>query len=180
MNISCTPVIKSETEIRESICSEGKFNLNWLFTRNCKIRNIELRYVEYFMLKYNMVHNVKGFSFRTKKQEVAARQPIYLLGNGSTGAVSYMEIQPKIVSMNLDPHQLQPADYSVESMNGNARLVMMKVFRRTIGGRIPSFELVNSVSFYRPFWLIYYDKMREDGTSLCAVRAADGYSVQKF
>ena len=179
MRVLCTPVTCQEQDIREELKREGKFNFNRLLVRDKEISRMELRYVEYFILKYRMIHQKKIRLF-SKREETPLAQTVYLLGNGSTGYTSYMEVLPKTLEQEVESGKLQKADYSVERMRGHARITLVKLFRSHGGGWIPNFELLESKSLYRPFWLIYYGNPRRDGRTLCAVRAADGYRVGKM
>lgn len=180
MKVLCTPVKTSEQAIREQVRGEGKLNFNQLLVRGKQVSRVELRYVEYFVMKYQMIHR-KGFSlFRRNSTEVGrfTTQTVYILGNGSTGSTSYMEVLPEMVTEDVTA-RLQKADYPVDRMKLSARITLIKLFRRHMGGRMPDFQMLEATSLYRPFYLIYYDFPRGDGKQLCSVRAADGYSVGK-
>lgn len=179
MKVLCTPIKTSEEDIRTKLQQEGKFNFNHLLIRNKEITGVELRYVEYFVLKYHMIHKR---SLLSKKPDGLryTHQNVNLLGNGSTGTTSLMETLPEMVTVDVDARQLQKADYGPDKMHTSARTTMIKMNRRHAGGGIPQFELQEAVSLYRPFWLVYYGDARKDGRRLCSVRPADGFTVGKW
>lgn len=174
MKTLATPVRISEQEIRRKATEDNKFSFNRLQVRNRTISRTELRYVEYFVMEYQMIHREW---FGLKKEQEPKTQTVYLLGNGSTGYTSYMEVLPQTIPIDAEENNLQKADYSVDQMSGQAKITLLKLFRRHIGGRIPQFRLVSARSLYRPFWLVYYDGAKKDGRTLCAVLNADGYQV---
>ncbi|MCI8678018.1 MAG: hypothetical protein HFF46_06740 [Lawsonibacter sp.] len=178
MKVLCTPVTVFEEDMRQRMQQEGKFSFNHLLIRRKEISRLEIRYVEYFILDYQIIHKKAAF-FRRDQEDMrkCSRQQVFLLGNGSTGATSFMETQPQKVEMDIPDGQLQKADYGPEQMRLSARTTLVKLVRRHMGGRIPDFQLQKAVSIYRPFWLIYYGETRADGRQLCSVRSADGYSV---
>lgn len=178
MKVLCTPVTVSEEVMRQRMHTEGKFSFNQLLVRRKEISRLEIRYVEYFILDYQITHkNIALFRRGLRNMQKYSHQQVFLLGNGSTGATSFMETQPKTVEMDIPDSQLQKADYGPEQMRLSARTTLTKLVRRHMGGRIPDFQLQGAVSIYRPFWLIYYGQARTDGRQLCSVRSADGYSV---
>ena len=126
-----------------------------------------------------MIHR-RGFLRKLPLEQAYSRQTVYLLGNGSTGYTSVMEVLPETQTVEVNENQLQPADYGPDKMSLNARITMLKMYRRRVGGRIPDFELLEAKSLYRPFWLVYYGEPKNNGRRLCSVRAADGFTVGKF
>lgn len=179
MEILCAPVKTTEEEMRDMLSHEGKLSFNRLVVRGKEITRMELRYVEYFVMKYDMIHK-KGYPWsKLPEDQRTSKQKVYLLGNGSTGAVSHMEMIPEMETTDIPKDQIQRADFDVDSMQRTAKATMIKLHRRHMGGRMPSFQLLETISFYRPFWLIYYNSTRKDGRTLCSVRAADGYWVGK-
>lgn len=178
MELLCTPVKVNEEEMRQLLSREGKFALNSVIVHGKEIVGMELRYVEYFVMKYHMIHDRRPL-FSRKNAPRQLTQTVYLLGNGSTGAVSHMDADPLKVTQEVASEQIQRADYSADSMQRTAKTTMLKMFRQHVGGWIPSFELLDVQSLYRPFWLIYYNSTRKDGRRLCSIRAADGYQVGK-
>ena len=180
MKIECTPVTLSEEELRERLERMGPFNLNRFLIGRRPIRKIELKYVEYLLLDYEVDCKKSGLlsGLRHERRD-AEPHGIRLIGNGSTGSVSYMETFPKTEYRDVEQAQIQGKDFGPAEMARDARMLIAKVMRRLLGQRFPNAVLTRVKSIYRPFWAVYYGDVREkDGKSLCWPWAADGFTVR--
>lgn len=175
MLISCTSVVLEKEELEKKLRKRGIFNPNRFLIGNRPITKIELRYVEYLILEYDLTFRENLLDL---KREQGSTVGIRLIGNGSTGSVSFLEKMPETEQREFGELLVQKADYKAEDMRKEAVFTAGKVCRKLLGKRCRQVELKNVWSLYRPFWAVFYGEPRKDGSVLCCPYAADGFTVK--
>jgi len=179
MLIECTLVVLSKEELKQRLQNRGIFNPNRFLTGSRPVTKMELRYVEYLILDYRMESGRSWFQIIKNHPEESEVQEIRLIGNGSTGSVSFLEATPDTELREIPESMIQPKEYDADDMSQDAKYLTVKIGRRLAGRYYQKLELTGISSIYRPFWIAYYGEPRKDGKVLCCPHAADGFIVKR-
>lgn len=167
MVISCTPIVLEKEELEKKIYKHGFLNFSRFLAGGRPVTKIELKYVEYLILDYKM-----GLGRKLEAQS------IHMIGNGSTGSVSFLKAIPVLETKEIPESMIQYKDYGPEAMKQNAKQIATVVCRKLTGKICRQIELTKVTSIYRPFWAVYYGEPRKDGKVLCRPYAADGFTIK--
>lgn len=178
MLIACTPIVLEKEELEKNLSSKRFLSLNRLVTRGYPVTKIELKYVEYLILDCEIKLG-KGLIDLLKGEKGQETSRIRLIGNGSTGSVSFLEAVPVTQTMEVPESVIQQKDYGPEDMKKEAGCVAAVVCRKLTGRRCQGIELKEVYSIYRPFWAVYYGEPRKDGKILCCPYGADGFTIKR-
>lgn len=178
MLIACTPVVLEKEDLEKKLKTGGFFDLNRLLTGGRPVSKMELKYVEYLLLDYEIKLG-KSLGALLKRGEQPMVQGIRLIGNGSTGSVSFLETVPAIRTMEIPESMIQHKSYGPDEMKKDANYVAATACRKLTGRRCRELELKSVSSIYRPFWAVYYGEPRKDGKVLCRPYGADGFVIKQ-
>lgn len=178
MLITCTPVVLNKEDLERKLNTKRFLDPNSLLTGGRSVTKMELKYVEYLILDYE-IRLGKGLGAFLKGQRQQEVQGIRLIGNGSTGSVSFLETVPSARMMEIPEAMIQRKDYGPNDMKKEAGYLAAMVCRKITGRRCQEIELKNVSSIYRPFWAVYYGQPRKDGKVLCRPYGADGFTIKK-
>ena len=177
MIIECTELKMTREELDKKLKKPGM--INKLITGRYEIERIELKYVEYLILYYRTIYGpLLPISFPGKKKVLAKQHALYevrILGNGTTGYVSSLDEMPPLYKMDIPEGDIVHCEYREDDMHKDAYIMCVKVVRRNVGGRRPTFTRYKVQSIYRPFYAIYYKAQKKDGRVLVSSQAADGF-----
>lgn len=179
MMVSCTPIVLDRVELEKKLQKHGFLNFGRFLTGGRPVTKIELKYVEYLILDYEMKLGKGLGAFLKGGSKQPETQRIRMIGNGSTGNVSFLEIIPPLETRDVPESIMQSKDFGPDDMKQNAKHIGITVCRKLTGKICREIELTKVSSIYRPFWAVYYGESREDGKVLCRPYAADGFTIKQ-
>ena len=178
MQIECTQLVMDEEELRKKL-KKDIFSFNAFVIGRRPISRIELKYVEYLVMEYDLIFKSNPIQKFIAPQAASSCYKLRVIGNGSTGDVSFLSKVPETEKKTVQEADVQYRVYEPNDMDRDVQNIAAKVSRKELGLRFPKARLSSIKSVYRPFWAVYYGAPKSDGRQLCCPYAADGFVIKQ-
>ncbi len=156
--------------------SQKKSLISRLFLLNKNIEDTLLHYVEVKIvcLKITYAHN--WFQKKLLKSKEPVKSHIMkIIISGSTGSAALVNNVPETTNLDLtDENIIQYSDKSNNDFANIAKKLALRIVHRNTGG-IPSIEIIDMESIFRPYWVVCFDKISENKKIRYFPIEADGY-----
>ncbi len=160
MDIRLFEIKVSREEAAERARRKGSLVWKAVFAK-ARLSEIRQHFIEFKLLTFEVLHRPslleRWFFHRTETK----KQTVTVLGDGSTGAVAWVESLPRIVELSgVDENIVQWADQRDDRLANRARALALKVVHRHVGG-VPEINLLRVESIFRPYWIAFYGEVIE-------------------
>lgn len=122
---------------------------------NKRIKNIKLQYIEYKIIRYEIIHklNLKEKLFNKSNKKV---ENITMLINTNTGYSLKLSNIPDTVKINIEETSLIKSNINESQIINSVKNELIKNLYKKIDS-IQNIKLVDIKSIYIPFWVGFYD-----------------------
>ncbi|WFD12294.1 hypothetical protein [Tepidibacter hydrothermalis] len=166
MEIYALPIKMLREEAIE-IATQGKGSiLRKLFLLNKKVEEVRIHYIEFKLINLEIKNKNK-------------HNNIKILINGSTGSGSLVQDMPVAEQIEIiDENSIQCCDKDDKMIRLKAIKMAMRISHRFMGG-IPEIKISKIESIFRPYWVVFFDKVQENKKVKYLPIEADGFSINR-
>lgn len=166
--------IKIDKKEAESMASDkGGVLWNTVFSGK-NLTQMKRHFIEFKLMTFEATYQPTWIERYLKHKTETRKQLITMLANGSTGSVAWVDSLPEIVTMyNVDDEDIQLSDQDDNRMISRGKKIATQVIHRHVGG-VPSLELVEIESVFRPYWIAFYGEVVQGNKVRYKPISADG------
>ena len=158
----------SEEEAIDSAKLKCKSIFYRILLRAKKIEEVRLHYIEFKLV------TVQIYNKRQDKEDT-----IKILVNGSTGGGSIIQDIPKDLSnKEIDDDIVQYSDKDNARIRSKAMNMAMRISHKFMGGT-PEIKIKNIESIFRPYWVVFFDKVQQNKRVIYIPIEADGFKISR-
>ncbi|WP_454054140.1 hypothetical protein [Clostridium sp. Marseille-Q7071] len=169
MKINALPIKVTEEEAIE-IAKNGKGSvLSRIFLKYKKVHEARLHYIEFKLVTIEIQQN------KDNKANI-----LKVLINGSTGSGSIAQdvVPISITSQDVDEDIIQYSDKDDTKIRSKAIKMTMRITHKFMG-KIPEIKIIKIDSIFRPYWVVFFDKVEKNKKVIYLPIEADGFKINK-
>lgn len=168
MKINALP-IKATKEQAIEIAKNGRGSiLSKMFLMHKKAYEVRLHYIEFKLATVEIQENKNNKANMLK-----------VLINGSTGSGSIVQDIPiSITSQEVNEDIVQYSDKDDAQIRLKAIKMTMRITHKFMG-KIPEIKIIKIDSIFRPYWVVFFDKVEKNKKVIYIPIEADGFKISK-